>query len=128
KVKATSVGIGGDGNPTGSFGGGSSGLMTSFGFGSFSSNDSSVTKSGINTANITITRPDAQQALTGKTVEDTIASVYTSLTSDEALAIRGLQNTFDKEEVQKQIDLDRDISQQFSKNTQEASGELKKRM
>ncbi len=128
KVKASSVGIGGDGNPFGGASKGSSGLTASFGLGSFSSNDSSVTHSGINTANITITRPEAQQALTGKTAEGTIASVYTPLTSDEAVAVRGLENTFDKEEVQKQIDLDRDISQQFSKNTQEASGELKKRM
>ncbi|ETF02389.1 hypothetical protein W822_14720 [Advenella kashmirensis W13003] len=128
KVKATSVGIGGDGNPMGVFGGSSSGLTASFGYGSFSSNESSVFHSGINTANIAITRPDAQQALTGKTAQDTIASIHTSLTNDEALAIRGLDNTFDKDEVQKQIDLDRDISQQFSKNTQEASGELKKRM
>ncbi|GEM_PF-1818667 len=40
----------------------------------------------------------------------------------------GLGNSFDKEAVQKEIDLQRDVSQAFSKNTQEAAGELKKRM
>ena len=125
KVKATSVGIGGDG---GFMPGGSKSMQASMGFGSESSNESSVTKSGINTANITITRPEAQQALTGQSVAETIVAINTPLTSDAALAYSGLQNTFDKDEVQKEIDLQREVSQDFSKNSQEASAELKKRI
>jgi filamentous hemagglutinin len=125
RVKASSVGIGGDG---GFMPGGSKSLQASMGFGSVSSNESSVTKSGINTANITITQPKTQQDRTGKSVAETVAAIHTPLTSDEALAYTGLGNTFDKEAVQKEIDLQRDVSQAFSKNSQEASAELKKRI
>ncbi|WP_130304369.1 hemagglutinin repeat-containing protein [Advenella incenata] len=129
RVKASSVGIGGDGGFMGGSGlGGAKGLQASMGFGSVSSNESSVTKSGINTANINITRPKAQQEKTGKSVAETIVAINNPLTSDEALTYAGLGNSFDKEAVQNEIDLQRDVSQAFSKNSQEASAELKKRI
>ncbi len=129
RVKASSVGIGGDGGFIGGSGlGGAKGLQASMGFGSVSSNESSVTRSGINTANITITQPKAQQEKTGKSVAETVAAIHTPLTSDEALTYTGLGNSFDKEAVQNEIDLQRDVSQAFSKNSQEASAELKKRI
>ncbi|WP_050981658.1 VENN motif pre-toxin domain-containing protein [Advenella kashmirensis] len=129
RVKASSVGIGGEGGIMGGSGlGGAKGLQASMGFGSVSSNESSVTKSGINTANINITRPKAQQEKTGKSVAETIAEIKTPLTSDETLAYTGLGNSFDKEAVQKEIDLQRDVSQAFNSTTQNAAGELKKRI
>jgi len=125
RVKASSVGIGGGG---GFMPGGGKSLQASMGFGSVSSNERSVTKSGINTANITITQPKAQQHRTGKSVAETIAAIKTPLTSDEALAYTGLGNSFDKEAVEKEIDLQREVSQDFGRNTQQAAGEIKQRI
>ncbi|AHG65587.1 putative filamentous hemagglutinin / adhesin [Advenella mimigardefordensis DPN7] len=125
RVKASSVGIGGEG---GFMPGGSTSFQSNMGFGSVSNNDSSVTRSGINTANITITQPEAQQERTGKSVSDTIVEIKTPLTSDEALGYTGLGNSFDKEAVQKEIDQQREVSQDFSKYSKRAAGELKTRI
>ncbi|AHG65581.1 hypothetical protein [Advenella mimigardefordensis] len=79
-----------------------------------SCNDSCVTRSGINTANITITQLEAPQTRTGKSAAETIVEIKTPLTSDAALGYTGLGNSFDKEAVQKEIDLQREVSQEFS--------------
>ncbi|AHG65585.1 hypothetical protein [Advenella mimigardefordensis] len=85
-------------------------------------------QSGINTANIIITQPEAQQTSTGKSAAETIVEIKTPLTSDEALGYTGLGNSFDKEAVQKEIDLQREVSQDFSKYSKRAAGELKTRI
>ena len=50
------------------------------GYGHDSDNQHSITKSGINTANISIRDNEKQQALTGKSVEETIQAVKTDIT------------------------------------------------
>lgn len=124
RVKASSVGIGGNGS---FMPGRGTSLQSILGFGSESSNESSVTRSGINTSNITITQADEQRTRTGKSARETLAAVKTILTSEEALNYTGLGNTFDADKVQKEIDLQREVSLDFSENSQNASAELKLR-
>ena len=122
RVKASSVGIGGEG---GFISGGGKSMQSNMGFGSVSSNESSVTRSGINTDNITITQADAQQESTGQFAAETIVEIKTPFTSDQALSYAGLGNSFNKEAVQKEIDLQREVSQDFSKYNKRAAGEIK---
>ncbi|KAF5270827.1 hypothetical protein FQR65_LT17792 [Abscondita terminalis] len=66
------------------------GVSKSIGFGLDSDKDSSVTKSGINTSNITIRDEQGQQALTGKTAEQIKSDILTSVTTDTARENSGL--------------------------------------
>lgn len=64
-----------------------------------------TTHSGINTGNIIITVETAQQK-TGKTAAQTIAAIHTGITSDDYADKAGnLNNNFDKDKVQKELDL-----------------------
>lgn len=97
----------------------------SIGYGNDGDSQSSVTRSGINTQNIQITDEAAQIQLTGKTAEETKAQIHTDTTTETAQEHSGsLKNVFDKEAVQSELDLQRTVSQDFSKNIQQANTEI----
>ncbi|MBO7380636.1 MAG: hemagglutinin repeat-containing protein, partial [Neisseriaceae bacterium] len=90
------------------------------GYGHDSDSYHSITKSGINTANIIITNKEQQQALTGKSVEETIANIKTDISTDNYAQYSGsLNNNFDADRVQSEIDLQREVTQEFSRNVQD---------
>ena len=104
-------------------------VSKSIGFGLDSDKDSSVTKSGINTSNITIRDEQAQQALTGKTAEQIKSEILTDVTTDTARENSGaLKNNFDKSKVQSEINLQMDVTKQFDANRQEAKVEINKKI
>ena len=101
------------------------GASSSVGYGSDSDSQSSITKSGINTQNIQITDVAAQIRLTGKTAAQTKTDIDTNVTTDTAERHSGsLKNVFDREAVQNELDLQRTVSQDFSKNVQQANTEI----
>ncbi|BAP36441.1 hypothetical protein AS4_15010 [Acinetobacter guillouiae] len=101
------------------------GVSKSIGFGVDSEKDSSVTKSGINTQNITIRDEQAQQALTGKTAEQIKSEILTNITTDTARDNSGaLKNNFDKEKVQSEINLQMEVTKKFDETRQEAKQEI----
>lgn len=95
------------------------GVSKSVGYGKDKGSASSTTSSGIYTDNIIITDADKQKELTGKTIEETIAGIKTNTNTDQALDYQGLENIFDKDKVQKEIDLQVSVTQTFDKNRQE---------
>ncbi|XDZ50095.1 hemagglutinin repeat-containing protein [Neisseriaceae bacterium CLB008] len=96
----------------------------SIGFGADSGHDKSTTYSGINTQNINIVDVNGQQ-LTGKNAEAIIAQIQTSVTTDTAAQNSGhIGNNFDKDKVQKELDLQREVSQAFDQNRQEVKDRL----
>lgn len=108
---------------------GNKGSGKSIGFGLDSDYDNSVTKSGVNTKNITITEEQGQQALTGKTAEQMKSEIYTNITTDNAKENSGaLKNNFDKDKVQSEINLQVSVTQQFDANRQEAKQEINKKL
>lgn len=105
------------------------GVSKSLGFGLDSDKDSSVTKSGINTKNITITNEAGQQQLTGKTAEQIKSEILTDVTTDTARENSGaLNNVFDKDKVQKEINLQMDVTKKFDANRQEAKAEINQKI
>ena len=97
------------------------GVSKSIGFGLDSDKDSSVTKSGINTKNVTITNEARQQQLTGKTAEQLKSEILTDVTTDTARENSGaLNNVFDKDKVQKEINLQMDVTKKFGENAPKA--------
>jgi filamentous hemagglutinin len=88
-----------------------------------------VTKSGVNTQNITIRDEQGQQALTGKTAGQIKSEILTSVTTDTARENSGaLQNNFDKDKVQSEINLQMDVTKNFDANRQEAKAEINKKI
>ncbi|MDK4706649.1 hemagglutinin repeat-containing protein [Kingella negevensis] len=105
------------------------GASSSVGYGRDSDKQSSITKSGINTQNIRITDEDKQIQLTGKTAEETKAQIHTDTTTETAQELSGsLKNTFNKEAVQSELDLQRTVSQSFNQNVQAANTEINKHL
>ncbi|WP_254627262.1 two-partner secretion domain-containing protein, partial [Acinetobacter lactucae] len=105
------------------------GVSKSVGFGLDSDKDSSLTKSGVNTQNITIRDEQGQQALTGKTAGQIKSEILTSVTTDTARENSGaLQNNFDKDKVQSEINLQMDVTKNFDANRQEAKAEINKKI
>ncbi|HGI8284062.1 TPA: hemagglutinin repeat-containing protein, partial [Neisseria meningitidis] len=101
------------------------GASSSVGYGSDSDSQSSITKSGINTRNIHITDEAGQIRLTGKTAAQTKADIDTNVTTDTAERHSGsLKNTFNKEAVQSELDLQREVTQEFDKTRQGVKQEL----
>ena len=91
------------------------------GFGRDSDKQSSVTRSGINTQNIVIGDAAAQQHTSGQTVAETIAAVKTDINTDNAAAHSGrLNNRFEQDKVQKELDVQREVTQQFGSNAAQA--------
>lgn len=100
------------------------GVSKSVGFGLDSDKNSSVTKSGINTSNITIRDEQGQQALTGKTAEQIKSDILTSVTTDTARENSGaLKNNFDKDKVQSEINLQMEVTKKFGENSTKAIGD-----
>ncbi|MBQ9723748.1 MAG: hemagglutinin repeat-containing protein, partial [Neisseriaceae bacterium] len=90
------------------------------GYGNDSDSHHSITKSGINTANIVITDKNKQKEITGKSAEETIQAVKTDITTDNYAANQGsLKNNFDANRVQSEIDLGVEVMQDFSRNVQD---------
>ena len=90
---------------------------TGFGIGRDKESQSSVTKSGINTANIEIRDQAGQLAKTGETVEQTLDSIRTDVTTDNAEQHSGkLENHFDKDKVMKELNIQVKVTQDFRKN------------
>ncbi|WP_239327046.1 hemagglutinin repeat-containing protein, partial [Snodgrassella gandavensis] len=126
--KGSSIGIGASGNYGGGWTGQSKdGVSSNVGYGSDSGHDSSTTHSGINTNNIIITDETAQQQKTRKSAAETIAGIYTDTTSDNYADKAGyLSNNFDKDKVQQELDLQREVTQEFDQNRKELRDTLHK--
>ncbi|MCI7480481.1 MAG: hemagglutinin repeat-containing protein, partial [[Pasteurella] aerogenes] len=89
----------------------------SVGIGHDSEHDSSVTLSGINTANINIRDENFQFEKIGKTVETTKVEVKTDITTESAVENSGkLAQNFDKEKVLKELNIQVKVTQDFRKN------------
>nr|WP_308464158.1 hypothetical protein [Acinetobacter soli] len=105
----------------------SNSVNKSVGFGLDSDKDSSVTKSGVNTQNITITESIAQQALTGKTIAQAKAKadIYTTTSTETAKENSGaIANNFDKDKVQREIGTQIAVTKRFDENRQAAKQEV----
>ena len=90
---------------------------TGLGIGRDKESQSSVTKSGINTSNIEIRDHAEQLAKTGETVEQTLDSIKTDVTTDNAEQHSGkLENHFDKDKVMKELNIQVKVTQDFRKN------------
>ena len=90
---------------------------TGLGIGRDKESQSSVTKSGINTSNIEIRDQAEQLAKTGETVEQTLDSIRTDVTTDNAEQHSGkLENHFDKDKVMKELNIQVKVTQDFRKN------------
>lgn len=101
------------------------GVSKSIGFGLDSDNQQSITRSGINTKNITIHNEAAQQQLTGKTAEQIKSDILTSTTTDNAREKSGaLVNHFDKDKVQAEINTQVGVTRHFDENRQEAKAQI----
>ena len=87
------------------------------GYGSDGDSKNSTTRSGINTRNIHITDKAGQLARTGRTAEETEARIHTGIDTETADQHSGrLKNSFDKDAVAKEINLQREVTQEFGKN------------
>ncbi|EFE7253722.1 hemagglutinin repeat-containing protein [Escherichia coli] len=86
------------------------------GIGHDSGSEKSTTHSGINTGNIVITRPDAQQ--------QAVEGVKTDITTETAAENAGrLKNNFDKDKVFKELNLQVAVTKDFSANANRQIGE-----
>ena len=92
------------------------------GYGSDGDSKNSTTRSGINTRNIHITDEAGQLARTGRTAKETEARIYTGIDTETADQQSGrLKNSFDKDAVAKEINLQREVTQEFGKNAAQAT-------
>ena len=92
------------------------------GYGSDGDGKNSTTRSGINTRNIHITDEAGQLARTGRTAKETEARIYTGIDTETADQHSGrLKNSFDKDAVAKEINLQREVTQEFGKNAAQAT-------
>ena len=95
------------------------------GYGKDSDSQSSTTKSGINTQNIMIKDEAEQLKRTGKTVQEEIAAIKTDITTESAQSQSGkLENRFNKDDVQKELDFQREVTEKFGPNVAEAGSLL----
>ena len=93
------------------------GASSSVGYGSDGDSKNSTTRSGINTRNIHITDEAGQLARTGRTAKETEARIHTGIDTETADQHTGrLKNSFDKDAVAKEINLQREVTQEFGKN------------
>lgn len=92
------------------------------GYGSDGDGKNSTTRSGINTRNMHITDEAGQLARTGRTAEETEARIYTGIDTETVAQHTGrLKNSFDKDAVAKEINLQREVTQEFGKNAAQAA-------
>ncbi|RPD83169.1 PspA, partial [Neisseria weixii] len=98
---------------------GKNGIGSSIGYGSDGGSQHSITRSGIGTRNIVIAND---------TTGGQAKAAYTGTRTETAGQNSGrLNNIFDKERVQREIDLQRSVSQDFSRNVQEARTEINRK-
>lgn len=91
---------------------------SNIGYGSDSERSSSITKAGINTQNIEIRNKEAQQQLTGKSVEETLHAIRINTNTDNAESLSGkLDNHFDKNNVQRELNYQVKVMEDFQKVT-----------
>ncbi|WP_158074694.1 two-partner secretion domain-containing protein [Basilea psittacipulmonis] len=89
----------------------------SMGFGQEKGNQRSTTRSGVNTRHVEITHASEQQALTGKSVAQTIEELHTNKTTDNYAQQAGyLTKKFDAQSVEKEIQLQKEVVQEFGQN------------
>ena len=87
----------------------------SSGYGRDSDHQESTTKSGIGTRNIILTDEAGQLAKTGYGTDKAAQLAYTDIRSEDAGQQSGsLKNRFDADKVQNELDLQREVSQQFA--------------
>lgn len=90
--------------------------LQSPGFGRDGGSQSSVTRSGIGTSNITIAND---------TTGGQAKAIYTAVRSETAEQGSGrLNNTFDKDRGQKELDIQREVTQQFGSNVAYLKGRV----
>lgn len=113
--KGSSIGISAKGNANGGWTGQEkNGISGGVGYGRESDNQDSVTKSGINTQNIEIRNENAQQARTGKSINETLAAIKTDINTDNAESQSGkLENRFDKNALQKELNVQVEATKGF---------------
>ena len=113
--KGSSIGISAKGAAKGGWTGQEkNGISGSVGYGRESDNQNSVTKSGINTQNIEIRNENAQQALTGQSITETLAAIKTNISTDNAESQSGkLENRFDKNALQKELNIQVEATKGF---------------
>ncbi|SEP88663.1 VENN motif pre-toxin domain-containing protein [Basfia succiniciproducens] len=93
-------------------------LSAAIGYGEVDENQTATTKSGINTANIDIRDKQAQVAKTGQTAEDMLTQVKTEISTDTVTQNSGvLENHFDKDTVQKELDYQVKVTGEFQEIT-----------
>ena len=115
-TQSDKVNVDESGNATPATGMASLNKTMSVGIGHDSGSDKSTTHSGINTGNIVITRPDAQQQAVG--------GVKTDITTETAAENSGrLKNNFDKDKVFKELNLQVAVTKDFSANANRQIGE-----
>ncbi|HEZ3092608.1 TPA: hemagglutinin repeat-containing protein [Neisseria meningitidis] len=91
------------------------------GYGSDEDSKNSTTRSGVNTHNIHITDEAGQLARTGRTAKETEARIYTGIDTETADQHSGhLKNSFDKDAVAKEINLQREVTKEFGRNAAQA--------
>ncbi|EGM0865561.1 hemagglutinin repeat-containing protein [Salmonella enterica] len=108
-AQSDKVNVDESGNTTPATGMDSLNKTMSVGIGHDSGSEKSTTHSGINTGNIIITHPDAQQ--------QAVEGVKTDITTETAAANSGrLKNNFDKDKVFKELNLQVAVTRDFSAN------------
>ena len=99
----------------------------SSGYGRDSDHQESTTKSGIGTRNIILTDEAGQLAKTGYGTDKAAQLAYTDIRTEDAQTHSGsLKNRFDADKVQSELDLQREVSQQFSHNADIVRAEFNK--
>ena len=101
----------------------------SSGYGRDSDHQESTTKSGIGTRNIILTDEAGQLAKTGYGTDKAAQLAYTDIRTEDAQTHSGsLKNRFDAAAVQSELDLQRNVSQQFSQTVGTAQGMLNEKI
>ena len=101
----------------------------SSGYGRDSDRQESTTKSGIGTRNIILTDENGQLAKTGYGTDKAAQLAYSDIHTEDASQQSGsLKNRFDADKVQNELDLQRNVSQQFSQTVGTAQGMLNEKI
>ena len=99
------------------------------GYGKDKESESSITQSGIGTGNITVTNNEKQKELTGQTAEEAAKGIESDLTTETVADSSGaIENIFDKDKVQAEIDLQVKVTQQFDRTRQDMKQIINKKI
>ncbi len=94
---------------------------SALGMGNASGSDSSTTRSGISQADIKITDDAAQQAKTGKTAEQTIASINADVSSERDTSGK-IAKTWNGQELQADVEAQAEITRAFGQQVAQLAG------